>query len=334
MTKLTKDFFIGLSKNRLLNESAKKWGFRLGANKFIAGTELDSVVDVIKELNESGISCTLDHLGEFVSEKEEAIQAKNQILLTLDRIFTENLDCHLSVKLTQLGLDISDEFCTEQIMEIVERAFYYNLFVNIDMEDYTHYEQTLNILKKIRVRYDNVGTVIQSYLYRSRDDVEELKNVRLRIVKGAYKESSDVAYQSKEKIDKEFLALAKTRLLDGTFTSIATHDHRIIYELMEFVEENGISKEVFEFQMLYGFRTEMQYELANAGYNFCTYIPFGTDWFGYFMRRLAERPQNIHLIMKDVFDRKNYTLKKPTIITGMFAMICWMIWRNKRRKSC
>jgi len=333
MSNLTRDFFISLSNNRLLNINAKKWGFRLGAEKFVAGTTIDSVMDTIKELNHHGISCTLDNLGEFVSDKAEASMAKNEIIRVLDKIHAENLDCHVSIKLTQLGLDIDQEFCVENTKEILSTASNYDIFINIDMEKYTHYEKTLEVLAALRTEYHNIGTVIQAYLYRAEEDLEGLKDIRIRLVKGAYKESDEVAFQSKDEIDRNFIKLAKKRLLGDAFTSIATHDHNIINELKAFIKENGISRDKFEFQMLYGFRTEMHYDIAEEGYQFCTYIPFGNDWFGYFMRRLAERPQNMNLIVKDVFYTKENKLKKEPMIAGAAAVSLFVLWRKKKGRK-
>ncbi|WP_085991617.1 proline dehydrogenase family protein [Oceanobacillus senegalensis] len=330
MKNITRNFFIGLSNNKLLNENAKRWGGCFGSSKFIAGTTIESVVETVKLLNQRGISCTLDNLGEFVVDKLEAAQAKEHILTILDVIAKHKLDCHMSVKLTQLGLDIEQKFCVDNMREIVERAKNYNIFINIDMEDHSHYVQTLKVLQVLRVDYDNIGTVVQSYLYRAENDLEHLKDVRLRIVKGAYKENEKVAYQTKKEIDRNFILLAKKRLLGDTFTSIATHDHHIINELKEFIKENNISKDRFEFQMLYGFRTEMHHELVSQGYLFCTYIPFGKDWFGYFMRRLAERPQNMNLILKDLFDKRN-KVKKKSVITVAIATAILVVWRRKNK---
>ncbi|MFC2949793.1 proline dehydrogenase family protein [Virgibacillus sediminis] len=332
MSNLTKNFFIGLSNNRILNENAKKWGFRLGADKFVAGTNMESVADTVKELNKQGICCTLDHLGEFVTEKKEALEAKDECIHILEKIHEDSLDCHLSVKLTQLGLDIDQSFCMENMKEILAVADRYDLFINIDMEDYSHYQQTLDVLKQLREEYKNVGTVIQSYLFRTQEDLEELKDVRLRLVKGAYKESADVAYQDKRDIDKNFLNIAKQRLLGDAFTSIATHDHMIISELKDFIKENNVSKDKFEFQMLYGFRNDMQFGLAEEGYNFCTYIPFGTDWFGYFMRRLAERPQNMNLVLKDTFYTRDNKLKKEPLIAGGLAAGTLLLMLGRKKK--
>lgn len=332
MANLTRDFFIGLSNNKLLNTNAKKYGFRLGAEKFVAGTNFDSIIGIIKDLNGRGISCTLDNLGEFVTEKSEAIEARDDIIDMLYKIHEQRLDCHVSVKLTQLGLDIGENFCLNNMRAILKVAKRFEIFINIDMEKHIHYGKTLETLNELRKEYDNVGTVIQSYLYSAEDDLAALKDVRIRLVKGAYKEDASIAYPSKEDIDRNFMELAKKRLLGNTFTSIATHDHNIIDEIKTFVEEHNISRDVFEFQMLYGFRTEMHEELAQAGYHFCTYIPFGSDWFGYFMRRLAERPQNINLVLKDVFYTKENKLKKEPVIAGVAALSLLMFVSKKRKK--
>lgn len=314
MANITRDFFIALSNNELLNAGAKKWGFRFGAEQFVAGTDIETVLNSVKRLNEKGIRATVDNLGEFVTEPEVSLQAKNKILCLIEGIHQNELDCHLSIKLTQLGLDIDNDFCLANVTEIVDRANKYNIFINIDTEDYAHLDETLFILRKLLENYQNVGTVIQSYLFRAESEMDTLKHVRLRLVKGAYKEDASVAYQSKEEIDANFISLAKKRLKGEVFTSIATHDHHIIQELQQFVHDENIDPNNFEFQMLYGFRVDMQEALAKEGYHFCTYIPFGEDWYGYFMRRLAERPQNINLIIKDKLYTNNHTLKKKPII--------------------
>lgn len=274
----------------------------------------------------------MDHLGEFVTDREESERAKEKIIHMLHQINEENLECHVSIKLTQLGLDIEESFCIQNVEQILKVANDYNIFVNIDMEKYSHYRKTLEILKQLHQRYSNIGTVIQTYLYDVEKDIEELENVRLRIVKGAYKEERTVAYTFKEDIDRNFLEIAKKRLLGKAFTSIATHDHRIINELKKFIEEHQITKDNFEFQMLYGFRVDMQYQLVKEGYQFCTYIPFGEDWFGYFMRRLAERPQNLNLLVKDVFYTEDEKIKKQPIIIGS-AILALLFFLGKRKKK-
>ena len=300
---LTRDFFIALSKNQTLNSGAKKWGLKLGASKMVAGTDIDSMMKSVKKLNAEGISATIDNLGEFVYSREEAIAAKNNILDTLEAIQKHGVSAHMSVKLTQVGLDVDYGFCLENIQEIVAAAAHYDSFINIDMEDYSHLQQTLDILEALAKEYDNVGTVIQAYLFRSEKDLESLRDVRLRLVKGAYKEIGEVSFQNAGDIDSNYVKLIKNRLQQPAFTSIATHDHVIINEVKRFVKENNIPLARFEFQMLYGFRSELQKELAQEGFNFTTYVPFGEDWYGYYMRRLAERPQNLNLALKSLVSK-------------------------------
>lgn len=305
---IARDFFIFLSKNEFLNKSAKRWGLRLGAQKVVAGTNLEELLKSVRKLNDIGISCTIDNLGEFVEQKEEALNAKNQILNVIEAIHNHKLDAHISLKPSQLGLDIDYHFALENLQEIVERAKKYDIFINFDMEDYPRLDDSFRLIDHFSKDFDNVGTVIQAYFFRAKDDIKKYKNLRLRIVKGAYKESPSVAYQNKEDIDRNYIELIEWHLLNGKFTSIATHDHHVINHVKKFVEEHGISKDKFEFQMLYGFREELQIELVNQGYQFCTYVPFGEDWYGYFMRRLAERPQNINLVVNQVLTKRNKQL--------------------------
>ncbi|SDH77127.1 L-proline dehydrogenase [Alteribacillus persepolensis] len=297
---ISRNFFLFLSENKLLNHAAKKWGLRLGASKVVAGTTIESAMKTIAGLNEAGLACTVDRLGEFVTDKQEALEAGQYCINTLHAIHEWKVDCHLSLKLTQLGLDIDKNLCMNNMRSIVQTANQYDIYVNIDMEDYSRYQTTLDILFALRKEFDNVGTVIQSYLYRANEDIDHLQGVPLRLVKGAYKESADVAMQEKADIDKNFLHLIKKHLSHGSYTAIATHDHEIIEQVKAFVHENQIAYHSFEFQMLYGFRHDLQQQLANEGYRVCSYVPFGNDWYGYFMRRLAERPQNIKLAVKSM----------------------------------
>ncbi len=315
---IVKNFFIHLSENQLLNKAAQNYGFKLGAHSVVAGINIEEAIKSIKELNAQGISCTVDNLGEFVHDKAEALAAKEQILGVVDAIQKHKVDAHISLKPSQIGLDIDYDFCKENITEIVERAAKYHIFINIDMENYARLQPSFDLMEELAKDYDNVGTVIQSYFLRAQDDIKNYSNFRLRIVKGAYKEPDTVAYQTKEEIDANFIELIEYHLLHGKFTSIATHDHNVINHVKQFVVEHNISYDKFEFQMLYGFRKEMQLELAAQGYNFCTYIPFGTDWYGYFMRRLAERPQNLNLVVKQVFTKKTNTVLG--VVAGAFLL--------------
>ncbi|WP_332631789.1 proline dehydrogenase [Halalkalibacter flavus] len=296
-------FFMFLSQNKALNVAAKRWGLKVGASQVVAGKNIESAIAKVKELNKQGLTCTLDHLGEFVDSKEEATAATEYCLKTLDAMASTGVDCNLSLKMTQLGLDISEEFCLENMRRIVGTAKQYNNFVRIDMEDHSHCQQTLDILKELRKDYDNVGTVIQAYLIRAEEDIRDLKGISLRLVKGAYKESPEVAFQDKAKIDENYFNIIKDHLLSGSYTAIATHDHHIIEKVIDFTKENEIKNTQFEFQMLYGFRTDLQLELVKKGYTMRVYVPFGQDWFGYFMRRMAERPQNVAFALRGLFSK-------------------------------
>lgn len=304
---VVRDLFIGLSENKVLNSAAKKYGLKLGAQLVVAGTNVEETIESIKKLNAEGISCTVDNLGEFVFEKSEATEAKEQIISVVEAIHTHEVDAHISLKPSQLGLDIDYDFCFENVKEIVDKASGYNIFVNIDMENYARLQPSFDIMEALSKEYENIGTVIQAYFYRAEEDIQKFKDFRLRIVKGAYKEPAEYAYQDKKDIDENYIKLIEYHLLHGKFTSIATHDHNVINHIKEFVKVNNISKDKYEFQMLYGFRYDLQLELVREGYNECTYVPFGNDWYGYFMRRLAERPQNLNLVAKQVFNKKTNT---------------------------
>ncbi|MCH4983885.1 proline dehydrogenase family protein [Macrococcoides goetzii] len=299
---LSRDFFIALSENATLNEAAKKYGLALGANKVVAGTDVKTTIESIRALNAQNISATVDNLGEFVFSKEEATAAKNNILTMIQALYDADVDAHMSIKLTQIGLDVDPEFCYENVREILLKAHECgNMHINMDTEDYNHTVQTFEMLDRLKGEFKNVGTVIQAYLFRATEEIEKYKDVRLRLVKGAYKEDASVAYQSKEDIDANYIKIIEQRLLNAkAMTSIATHDHNIIDHVKKFIAQHNLNKDLIEFQMLYGFRSELQVEIANSGYNFCTYVPYGEDWYGYFMRRLAERPQNLQLVYKSI----------------------------------
>lgn len=324
---LTRDFFITLSQNQALNSAAKRWGLKLGAQSVVAGTNIEEMIASVKKLNAQGISATVDNLGEFVYEREEALKAKEEILAVIQAIHDHQVDAHISLKPTQLGLDISYNFCLENLREIIEKANQYGIFVNFDTEDYGHLQPTFDLIDELSADYNNIGTVIQAYFYHSMENIKKYKDFRLRIVKGAYKEPEHLAYQDKKDIDENYIKLIEYHLLNGKFTSIATHDHHIINHVKQFVKQHNIPKDKFEFQMLYGFRKDLQLQLVKEGFHFCTYVPFGNDWFGYFMRRLAERPQNLSLIAKQVFNKKTNT----AIGVGALALI--LMRANKKRKK-
>lgn len=302
MEKVMKNFFLFLSQNRLFTKLAKKYGLRLGASRFVAGETIGETIKVIRELNQKGLEVTLDYLGEFVDDEDESKERAKQMIEAIKAIGNENLNAQLSVKLTSLGLDLSDDIVLNNMREIMRVAKDYNVFVNIDMEDYSRCQKTIDIFKKLRLEFENIGTVIQAYLYRSEKDVKELDklNASLRLVKGAYKESPKVAFPNKSDVDANFKKLIELHLSNGNYTAVATHDEKIIEHTKNYVKENNLSKIQFEFQMLFGIQPDRQIELAEEGYKMRVYVPYGRDWYGYFMRRLAERPANVLFVLKGI----------------------------------
>jgi proline dehydrogenase len=305
MEKLMKNFFQFLSTNKFLTRLARKYGLHLGAQRFVAGETLDEAVRVIKKLNEDGLAVTVDYLGEFVENEREANEMADHCVETVERIGAEKLNAQLSVKLTSMGLDISDDVVFRNMTRILDKAKEHDVFVTIDMEDHTRCEKTLTIYKKLREKYDNVGTVLQAYLYRTEHDLENLNAYSpvLRLVKGAYKEPEEVAFPLKKDVDENFKKIIRMNMENGNYTAVATHDDQIIEYTKNLVKELNIPKDRFEFQMLYGIRNEKQLELAREGYTMRVYVPYGTDWYGYFMRRLAERPANVWFVLKGIFKR-------------------------------
>jgi proline dehydrogenase len=305
LEQLMRNFFLFLAKNKSLTNLAKKYGLRFGAGRFVAGATLESSISAIKRLNDSGMPVTIDHLGEFVDNEREAAEMTEHCIQAIKAISKEKLDSQLSLKMTSMGLDISDELVLSNMRKIMEAAKKHNVFITIDMEDYTRCEKTLEIFKQLKSEYDNISTVIQAYLYRSLEDVQNLKEYHpnLRLVKGAYKEPATVAYPEKSDVDNNFKRLIETHLLNGNYTAVATHDDEIIQYTKDLVEKHNIPYDQFEFQMLYGIRVERQEQLMQEGYKMRIYVPYGNDWYGYFMRRLAERPANVMFVLKGVFGK-------------------------------
>lgn len=300
-----RDFFLFLSKNRALTKAAKKYGLRFGASRFVAGEDIDQAVTAIRKLNTEGLRVTIDYLGEFVDNKEEADFMADNSIEAIRAIGREKLDSQLSLKMTSMGLDISDDVVMSNMRRILGAAKEEGVFVTIDMEDYARCGKTINIFKQLKADYDNVGTVIQAYLYRTGKDIDDLNaySPNLRLVKGAYKESLEVVFPDKKDVDENYKKIIKTHLLNGNYTAIASHDEAMINYTKELVKEHGISNDQFEFQMLYGIREEMQRELVKEEYKVRVYVPYGTDWYGYFMRRLAERPANVAFVAKGILNK-------------------------------
>ncbi|MDT4313962.1 proline dehydrogenase [Staphylococcus haemolyticus] len=314
---LFKNFFIALSNSTYLNETAKKVGHKMGANKVVAGNTIEQLIDTIERLNDKNIAVTVDNLGEFVGTVEEATQAKNEILEVMQAIKDYNVDAHMSVKLSSLGGEFDTELAYNNLREILLKANEFdNMHINIDTEKYDSLQQIVEVLDRLKGEFRNVGTVIQAYLYDAVDLIDKYPNLRLRLVKGAYKEDEQIAYQTKEEIDANYIKIIEKRLLTAkNYTSIATHDDQIINHVKQFVKSHNIDRDQFEFQMLYGFRSELAEDISRQGYHFTIYVPYGNDWFGYFMRRLAERPQNLALAYQEFVSTK--TLKKIGVFTSL-----------------
>lgn len=282
---------------------AKRYGLRFGASRFVAGDTINHAINVIKELNSKGLDVTLDYLGEFIEDVQEANKMADNCIKAIEAIGNNQLQSQVSLKLTSMGLDISEEVVLQNMRRILTAAKRHQIFVTIDMEDYSRCAKTLEIFKTLRREYTNIGTVLQAYLYRTVKDIEELNeyNASLRLVKGAYKESHKVAFPEKKTVDKNYKQIIKMHLLNGNFTAVATHDDTIIQYTKTLVKTHRIPLDQFEFQMLYGIRPEKQLEIVKEGYKMRVYVPYGTDWYGYFMRRLAERPANVAFVLKGMF---------------------------------
>ncbi|MBR7794465.1 proline dehydrogenase family protein [Virgibacillus salarius] len=301
-----RSFFLFLSKNKSLTKLAKRYGFKFGAGRFVAGETIEQASRKIKGMNAAGFVVTVDHLGEFIDNEQEARESAKECVHAITVLAKEELNAELSLKLTSIGLDISRELVMQNMRMILDVAKQHQVNVTIDMEDFERTEQTLHIFKELRNEYSNIGTVLQAYLYRVEADIEELTafDPYLRLVKGAYKESHEVAFPEKKDVDENYRKIIKLNLLQGNYTAIATHDEAIINYVKQLELEYRIPKERFEFQMLYGIRIDLQKELLNEGYTMRVYVPYGRDWYGYNMRRLAERPANVMFVLKGIVNKK------------------------------
>lgn len=274
------------------------------ANRFVAGESLDTAVEAVKKLNDSGMTVSLDLLGESVHNEAEARAAGKEYLSILDRIHTERLDANVSVKLTAMGLDISEELCVDVMQSVLQRASEYRNFVRLDMEGSDYTQKTLDLFEQhlYPAHRENVGVVLQSYLYRTVADVEHMNTIRarVRLCKGAYKEPERVAFPEKKDVDASYIRCMKLLMLHGNYPGLATHDEQIIEAAKSFARQNLIKPDKYEFQMLYGVRRDLQEQLVREGYRLRVYVPFGTQWYPYLMRRLAERPANIAFLTGNV----------------------------------
>ncbi|MFL6273669.1 MAG: proline dehydrogenase family protein [Blastocatellia bacterium] len=300
---LTKSILLYLSNSPGFKNFLTRFkSFNNVTRRFVAGEELPDAVAAIRELNRKQIRASFDHLGESISSEAETRAEVQEYVEVLQAISDNALDSNVSVKLTQLGLDISPAVCYDNTRRIVEAAARHQNFVRIDMEDSPKTDATLDIFRRLRGEFDNVGIVVQSYLYRTEKDVDELlaMGARIRLCKGAYKEPASVAFQDKRDVDANYVLVMKKLLVSGIYHGIATHDEKMIAATRQYAAERKINADQFEFQMLYGIRRDLQDQLVADGYRMRVYVPYGRSWYPYFMRRLAERPANVWFVMKNV----------------------------------
>jgi proline dehydrogenase len=268
--------------------------------------QLADAVSVTERINKRGASVSIDNLGENVTNIDEAKLSAELYHQMLDEISTRKLNANISLKLTHMGFDVDEDFAFRQVMQLVGHAVQINSFVRVDMEGSPYTQRTLDFVRELHRQPGHagkVGTVIQSYLYRSEDDVNQLlsERIRIRLCKGAYKEPPEVAFPKKADVDANYIKLARTLLKSGVYHGLATHDQKIIDEMKQFAQAENILPTAYEFQMLHGVRRDLQQKLVRDGFALRVYIPFGTEWYPYFMRRLAERPANVLFLAKNMF---------------------------------
>jgi proline dehydrogenase len=301
-------FFVGLSENRNLRSFAERssLGQRI-SRRFVAGTSVDDAVRATQALNRAGISVTIDNLGENITNPDEARHSAQLYHQILDAIVADHLDTNVSLKLTHMGLDVDENLARTLVGGLVSKAASMNPpgFVRVDMEGSPYTQRTLDLVHELhRVPgYGNsIGTVIQAYLKRSEADIDRLlaDGIRIRLCKGAYKEPPEVAFPAKSDVDHNYVKLMKTLMKSGIFHGLATHDEQIVREAQAFANREKLPRESFEFQMLYGIRRDLQQNLVREGWRLRVYLPFGTEWYPYFMRRLGERPANVLFIARNL----------------------------------
>jgi len=306
---MLRSLFIGLSESKPLRHFAENSpiGLRF-SSRFVAGTQLPDVVRATESVNAQGASVSIDNLGENVSNADEARHSAELYHQMLNEIASRKLNANISLKLTHMGLDVDPDLAFRQVTELVDHAVRIDNFVRVDMEGSPYTQKTIDFVRglhRLPGHDKRVGTVIQSYLYRSEDDVKTLlaDGIRIRLCKGAYKEPADIAFPKKADVDANYVKLAKMLVKSGIYHGLATHDEKIITTMKQFATAEKIPPTAYEFQMLYGVRRDLQEQLVREGYGLRVYIPFGTEWYPYFMRRLAERPANVFFIAKNMLRR-------------------------------
>jgi len=294
---------LALADSPRLDRVVRRHGMRLGAGRFVAGETLDQLVPVLRRLNDQGLLTNTTLLGEHVHTPEESRAVVDVYREILDRIAAEQLRTNVALKLTHLGLDLDEQLAYGNVESLVAHAAGLGNFIRIDMEESQWVDATLRIFRRLReAGHENTGTVLQSYLYRAEQELESLLDLRpnLRFVKGAYLEPPEVAYPEKADVDAALVRLVERSLREGGYTAIASHDETIIEHVIAFVEREGVGRERFQFQMLYGVRPQLQLDLVRRGFDVLVATPFGPDWYRYLMRRLAERPANTFFFLKNL----------------------------------
>lgn len=303
---VTRNTLLYLSRHEGLKDFATKFSpFKKMTTRFVAGEDIEQTIVAIRELNAHNCTASFDHLNESVTKVAETEEEVREYLRILSRIDDTGINSNVSIKLTQFGLDVDPELTYRNARTVVAEAARRGNFVRVDMEASIVTQVTIDIFKRLRAEFgvDDVGIVVQSYLRRTEQDVHDLLKIpaRIRLCKGAYNEPPEVAFPDKKDVDENYIRLMRVLLSSGVYHGIATHDPRMINETINHAAREGIGKDAFEFQMLYGVRRDLQVQLARDGYNMRVYVPYGKHWYPYFMRRLAERPANVWFILKNMF---------------------------------
>lgn len=302
-TELYRKVLLTIAGNSAVEKLSVKYGKKL-ARKFISSDNLQGALKEVQALNDKGIMATLDALGEGIKHMSEAEGYRDEYLRLIEGIHQSGVNSNLSLKPTQMGLSLNAEQCYENIRAVVSKANENDNFVRIDMEDSSFTQATIDIVLRLHQEgLTNVGTVVQAYLFRTEQDVKDLiaQNVRLRLVKGAYKEPSHIAIQSKNDVIVNLKKIIQVHLDHRVYTAIASHDDKVVDWVKDYIKKNNISKDNFEFQMLYGLRMNVQVQLAKEGYRVRCYVPYGAMWYPYYTRRLAEKPSNLMMVLKNMF---------------------------------
>jgi proline dehydrogenase len=306
----SKAFFQVLSHSRVLKTIASRYGMagrNAFARRFVAGETIEDAIDAVRRLEAQGLHHTLDHLGESVSSLEGSESCTRDYLNLIEEVARAGIERNISLKLTQLGLDVDRAVCADNLRRILAAGDRHGFFVRVDMESSAYTEVTLEIFETLwRDGNRNMGVVLQSCLYRTEKDFERVNalGARIRLVKGAYNEPKAVAYQRKADVDAAYVRLARRLLIDGTYPAIATHDERILGNVKRYAADHAIGSDGYEIQMLYGIRRDLQSSLTGEGHRLRVYVPFGREWFPYFMRRLGERPANVAFVLRSLFSER------------------------------